>query len=109
MSKNYKIENVFLFSFQQFSSTPRGVDSVTSICCDREIPKADSVFDPRQKGLFNQKWLQKKCVTEYQENRSFPPFVHCAGRYKLRTGFPGFWQKPDRIDRIGDIIDVWSV
>ena len=31
-----------------------------SICCNREIPEADSVFDPRQKGLLNQKWLQKK-------------------------------------------------
>ena len=60
MSKNPKIENVYLFLFQQFSSTPGGLDSVTSICCYREIPKADSVFDPRQKGLFNQKWLQKK-------------------------------------------------
>ena len=61
-SKNYKIENVYLFSFQQFSSTPRGVDSVTSICCDREIPKADNVFDPRQNGLCNKKWLQKKVL-----------------------------------------------
>ena len=36
-----------------------GVWDGSCICCNREIPKSDSVFDPRQKGLLNQKWLQK--------------------------------------------------
>ena len=36
-----------------------GVWGGSRICCNREIPKSDSVFDPRQKGLLNQKWLQK--------------------------------------------------
>ena len=78
MSKKYKIDNVSRFPFQRFSSTDTVVDSATSICCDREIPKADSVFDPRKNDLFNQKWLQKKNWTFW------------------RTVFIEDHQKPDR-------------